>query len=192
MQLYAVTDKLILSEFYPLGSLENYIEKGGKPHPLNYATQLCQALSYLHDLGYSHGQVFPYNILVGFEGSRVLIADFGTLGPANKASFQSTEPQAPDLFNAFPNADGYKADIYSLGCIIWYMQHGGEPIPDNLVTETDSGGVCTITGLKSHLELVDLEKEEMELKEIVKLCWGEVSVRPNSREILSLLTQYIP
>jgi len=42
MQIYAITDKLILFEYYPLGSLENYIEKGGKPDPLDYATQLCR------------------------------------------------------------------------------------------------------------------------------------------------------
>ncbi len=98
---------------------------------------LCDALQYAHDKGVVHRDIKPENILLSVEGS-VKIADFGLsriLGNENQPSSLTGTQQvmgtprymAPEQWEGAHGVD-HRADIYSLGVVIYEMLTGELPI----------------------------------------------------------------
>ena len=99
--------------------------------------QICDALQYAHDQGIVHRDIKPENVLIDRTG-RVKIADFGLaklLGAA-AADFTLTHTQqvmgtprymAPEQIERPLEVD-HRADIYSLGVVIYEMLTGELPI----------------------------------------------------------------
>ena len=96
--------------------------------------QLCQALDYVHALGLVHRDVKPANVLVGEDG-RVTLLDFGLVCPARGASragataeicVGTMEYAAPEQIRG-ESVDA-RADIYSLGCVLYELVTGQRPI----------------------------------------------------------------
>jgi tRNA A-37 threonylcarbamoyl transferase component Bud32 len=99
--------------------------------------QICQALQYAHDEGVVHRDIKPENILMDKKG-RVKIADFGLaklIGPARQ-DVQLTQPSqamgtlhymAPEQFEKPLEVD-HRADIYSLGVILYELLTGELPL----------------------------------------------------------------
>ena len=100
--------------------------------------KICEALQYAHDEGVVHRDIKPENILVDRKG-RVKIADFGIaklLGTAGAINTRLTGPQtvmgtphymAPEQFER-PQEVDHRADIYSLGVILYEMLTGELPL----------------------------------------------------------------
>ena len=98
---------------------------------------LCDALQYAHDKGVVHRDIKPENILMSVDGS-VKIADFGLsrlLGTENQQYSLTATHQvmgtprymAPEQLEGAPSVD-HRADIYSLGVVIYEMLTGELPI----------------------------------------------------------------
>jgi len=96
--------------------------------------QLCQALDYVHALGLVHRDVKPANVLVGEDG-RVTLLDFGLVCPTRGASrvgataeicVGTMEYAAPEQMRG-ESVDA-RADIYSLGCVLYELVTGQRPI----------------------------------------------------------------
>lgn len=96
--------------------------------------QLCEALAYLQDRGIVHRDLKPQNVLVSADG-RARLSDFGALKDADAG--HSSLTVAGQLIGtvAFlaPEAivgDGsdHRADLYSLGAILYVMLTGRRPI----------------------------------------------------------------
>jgi serine/threonine protein kinase len=126
-------------------------EKGPfSPHDAaEYARQAALGLQHAYERGVVHRDIKPGNLLLSFAGSDkaplVKILDFGL------ARFESEQANAarltqignivgtidyiaPEQAQDAVNADT-RADIYGLGCTLYYLLTGKPPFPGNTVVE---------------------------------------------------------
>lgn len=109
---------------------------------LRIARDVAAALGYAHARGVLHRDVKPENILLA--GERALVADFGlarAIGAADYTKLTRTGVivgtiyyMSPEQVREDPNLD-QRADVYSLGCILYEMLTGGPPYVGVSLTE---------------------------------------------------------
>lgn len=97
-------------------------------------TQVAAALDYAHDMDVVHRDIKPSNLFV--SGDRTLVADFGIAKDLTPGEHESTTSTGLVLGTALymspEQADGNhhsdrRADIYSLGCVVYQMIAGEPP-----------------------------------------------------------------
>ena len=129
-----------LMEFVEGVNLRQAIRDGGftPEQALSIVPGICQALQYAHDTGVLHRDIKPENILLDTSG-KVKIADFGIAKLAGETGFPATmltatgaspgTPQymAPEQIEK-PETVDHRADIYSLGVVIYEMLTGELPL----------------------------------------------------------------
>jgi len=101
----------------------------GMEHVLGWIPPICEALQYAHLQGIVHGDVRPSNILLTFDGE-VKLANFRlsrVRGQGGGGSISSTVHVAPEALEAEAVID-YRADIYSLGVVLYEMLTGRLPV----------------------------------------------------------------
>lgn len=115
------------------------IERAGQLSPiaaLKIVPQICSALQYAHDHGVVHRDIKPENILLT-KSNEVRIADFGLAklaGIDEQFSLTGTwqvmgtpHYMAPEQIEK-PSSVDHRADIYSLGVVIYELLTGELPI----------------------------------------------------------------
>ena len=127
----------LVTELVPGMDLKHYVQKYG---PLNEATaasviaQAARGLAYAHEQGLVHRDVKPGNLLVMQDG-RVKVLDLGLAGSQLEEEslrigrvIGTMDYIAPEQIRA-PDGVGPSADIYSLGCTLYYAVTGRSPFP---------------------------------------------------------------
>jgi tRNA A-37 threonylcarbamoyl transferase component Bud32 len=126
-------------EFVDGANLRELIRSGNltPEQALGIVPQVCEALQFAHDEGIVHRDIKPENILIDSRG-RVKIADFGLaklLGKhAEEVSLTRTHQvmgtmhyMAPEQMQGAGAVD-HRADIYSLGVVLYELLTGELPI----------------------------------------------------------------
>ena len=107
------------------------------PDALALVLQICDALQFAHDQGVIHRDIKPENILLDSQG-RVKVADFGIAkllnrSPAHVSLTGSKQSPGTPWYMApeqlqNPEAVDHRADIYSLGVVLYEMLTREVPI----------------------------------------------------------------
>lgn len=125
-------------EFVEGDNLRQLMEGGLPPSDaLAIVPQVCEALQFAHDEGVIHRDIKPENILVDRKG-RVKIADFGLARLTTRSPEEFTltathqvmgtpRYMAPEQMAAAREID-HRADIYSLGVMLYEMLTGDVPM----------------------------------------------------------------
>ena len=128
----------LLMEFVNGVNLRQAIRAGVKPaQALALVPRICEALQFAHDHGVLHRDIKPENILLDVSGTPKL-ADFGIAKLAGEpgsapdltltgASLGTAAYMAPEQIE-HPGEVDHRADIYSLGVVLYEMLTGELPL----------------------------------------------------------------
>lgn len=94
--------------------------------------QICSGLQYAHNHGIIHRDLKPSNLFLARTGE-LKLGDFGIARDINSADITMTgltvgthSYMPPEQITGSPHIDG-KADLYSLGCVLFEMLTGRKP-----------------------------------------------------------------
>ena len=104
-----------------------------------FVNQAAQGMQHAHEKGMVHRDIKPGNLMLSYTGNRavVKVLDFGLAKATREAPVDGglTNPgqalgtpdyMAPEQIRDAQKAD-IRADIYSLGCTLYYLLGGGPP-----------------------------------------------------------------
>jgi serine/threonine protein kinase len=129
----------LVTELVPGLDLRRQVLKYGPLDELAAAsviTQAAQGLAYAHEQGLVHRDVKPGNVLVTQDG-RVKVLDLGLAGSMLDAENTSTtmgrvvgtlDYMSPEQIRS-PDTVGPAADVYGLGCTLYFALTGQVPFP---------------------------------------------------------------
>jgi serine/threonine protein kinase len=133
----------LVTEYVPGLDLRRQVRKYGPLEEEVAASvfrQVARGLAYSHGQGVIHRDVKPGNILVMDDG-RAKILDMGLAGSTIEAEavrlgriVGTVDYMAPDQITA-PDEAGPSADIYALGCTLYFALSGEVPFPGGTRSE---------------------------------------------------------
>lgn len=133
----------IVMEYIEGVTLKEYIESRGSllwSEAISFAIQILRALGHAHDNGIVHRDVKPQNIMVLPDNSTIKVADFGIARFARSNQKTVTDMAIGSVHYISPeqargDKTDEKADIYSVGVILYEMLTGKMPFDaDNAVS----------------------------------------------------------
>ncbi len=142
----AGSNYFIVEEFIDGMSLEQLIHRErylGNDAATVILYEVCKALKYAHDKQVIHRDIKPGNILVSKQGE-VKLADFGIATSREETEDGLTQDGTmlgtpayvpPEQLDDARNVD-IRADIYSLGVVLYEMLTGRTPYPGSFTAET--------------------------------------------------------
>ncbi len=135
----------LVTEYVPGIDLRRQISRHGpldQQRAVAVIVQAARGLAYAHRHGFVHRDVKPGNILVNRDG-RVRVLDLGLAGSLfDQESMRDGQRvgtpgyMAPEQIRS-PHAVGPAADVFGLGCSLFYALSGHPPFPGNTREEKE-------------------------------------------------------
>ncbi|MEZ6134312.1 MAG: serine/threonine-protein kinase [Pirellulaceae bacterium] len=137
----------IVMEYVDGDDLQTIVKKKG-PLPFDkvadYIAQAAHGLQHAHDIGLIHRDVKPANVLINSKG-RVKLLDLGLalFSDDEQASLTmdfndkvlgTADYLAPEQALNSHKVD-HRADLYGLGCTMYYLLTGSAPFPDGSIAQ---------------------------------------------------------
>ncbi len=157
-------------------TLKEYIERNGNldwSDAINFTIQILRGLQHAHDKGIVHRDVKPQNIMV-LTDKTIKVTDFGIARFARKESQTITDKAIGSVHYISPEqAKGEltdeKADIYSLGVIMYEMLTGALPFEAESAVSVAIMQLQTEPKLPTHINpLIPLGLEQITMKAMQK------------------------
>jgi serine/threonine protein kinase len=176
---------IMITEYCEHGDLFDYLVQKGPLRPSmvrSFLYQLVKALECLHETGFAHRDLKPENIFVDRE-SHVKLGDFGLAKQRTADGLTNTicgtlSYSAPEILRG-ESYDGRKADIWSLGVIIYVMTMRTLP--------WDPGDSQTLVAQITHSEIQFPPGFPNEIASVIHICTSLVPAkRPTPTDILEL------
>ncbi len=109
--------------------------KGDIPKILTFAKKICEALSYVHNVGIIHRDIKPDNITINLDTGLVQLIDFGLASEMiqfeNGQSIKKIEGTfkyiSPEQTGRVNRGVDQRSDLYSLGIVIFELLTGQVP-----------------------------------------------------------------
>lgn len=156
----------VFMEWIPGGNLLKYIKHNGymeENQAKGYFQQMLKGLKHLHDIKLAHGNLSLTNILI--NKNSIKICDLKslkdcreqTLWPANSKITQNIHFRAPEI-NLNEQYDPLKADIYSLGVILFVILNAAFPFNcGNLKDLIDDQQACRFSVRESNIHKLSIQ-----------------------------------
>ena len=129
---------VIVSEYAPDGSLEDWIKEKGKvsiEKAVEMTIQILDGLEFLHSRKIIHRDLKPANILL--QGKTLRVADFG-VSRALKTSVHASNVAGTPYYmspEAFARQRTVQTDIWSVGVILYLLLRGDLPFKGEILPE---------------------------------------------------------
>jgi Leucine-rich repeat (LRR) protein len=143
VQVYAVEEQplpYLVMEFIPGETLQQRLDRMGPletPEVLQIGRQIAEGLAAAHDQGLIHRDIKPANILIeAGPHLHVKITDFGLARAADDANLTQSgtiagTPMYMSPEQAHGDALNHRADLFSLGSVLYTMASGRPPFRAN-------------------------------------------------------------
>ena len=146
----------LVTEFVPGLTLAEVLKQRGPlpwPEVVSLGLQICNALDYLHKRDFLHRNLKPAHLILTEQGRLKLIGfgltrslDAGTV-VKNGVAIGTPGYMAPEQICGVAEIDN-RADLYSLGVVLWKLLTGLEPFQDV--------GDCSVRRIGAALAFVQL------------------------------------
>ncbi len=189
-------------EYIDGNSLDRWVGKVG-PLPVQeacyYVRQAAVGLQYAHERGMVHRDIKPQNLLRTKDGE-IKVLDFGLARFASERHGKDSLTQtgmvmgtpdyiAPEQANDARSAD-VRADVYSLGCTLYYLLTGRVPFPEG----------TTLQKFIAHLDQTPRSVRELRAEvpaELEMILAKMMAKKPADRyqqplDVANALTQFLP
>ncbi|CAG9538355.1 unnamed protein product [Cercopithifilaria johnstoni] len=178
----------IAMEYMACGSLDQLLHESKNisykaDHAFHWALQCIDALAYIHQKGFSHGDLKTANLLLDDKCRCLKVADFGTMVYMNTDTEyrQGSAPwMAPEIISG--SSPSEQSDIYSFGIILWEIITRMRPYNDCKNAEE------ILWSVYAGLRPSRIQDIPTKLMEIIERCWQKLpKERPSIEEIRKVL-----
>jgi serine/threonine protein kinase len=110
-----------------------FIKKSHLEQKKMFAIQAIYAIHYLHYNGYSHCDIKPQNVIIVKDDLKIIDFSLTTFHTTEDVSFATSNYRPPECFTTSERQDNeiesfefqsQKADMWSLGCLLYYIFEG--------------------------------------------------------------------
>ncbi|CAE6376742.1 unnamed protein product [Rhizoctonia solani] len=178
----------MVSPWMNRGSLSYFLAQTPGANRRSLCVQICEGLSYLHQIGIIHGDMKGANVLITDDGTPVL-TDFGNaflkeqtmnFTPTSSSIAMSVRWSAPEIING--SRPTKASDVYALGTTLYEIVSGKLPYQ----TQSEVAIVFLVTvrkQLPERPECMPIGHHDAEkLWSLFLRCWSEQEARPSAAE----------